>query len=54
MPDWLSLRPGITTGHVLIRVAENCFAAPEANMLTSAIHAFCFLSAFYSERTVRL
>lgn len=46
MPDWLSLRPSITTGHVLIRVAENCFAVPEANMLTSAIllSAFCLLS----------
>lgn len=46
MPDWLSLHPGITTGHVLIRVAENCFAAPEANMLTRAIHAFCFFVCF--------
>lgn len=44
----------VTTGHVLIRVAENSFAAPEANMLTRVIQAFCFLSAFSSQRTVWL
>lgn len=37
MPGWPRLCTGVTTGHILIRVAENCYAAPQANMLTRAI-----------------